>query len=192
MKIRLGILAFFVASLLSCGGSGDSDDGPSVDCSNFSVTATQIDDATAGNDDGSVVLVATGGSGVYRFSLDAGTTFQTDGLVSGLAAGDYTALATDNQGCSATVQFSIGETSIQAPSFDSVIEPLFIANCAISGCHVDGGTAPFIINGHASVASRAGAIRTRVSNGTMPPAGPLPQSEIDLIVAWVDGGAPDN
>jgi hypothetical protein len=79
-------------------------------------------------------------------------------------------------------------------SFDQTIKPIVESNCAISGCHVTGQQLP-TLESYAQIADNAGQIKTRTSNGTMPPASSglsLTQQEIDAIACWVDEGAPDN
>jgi hypothetical protein len=51
---------------------------------------------TCGKSDGSIQVIATGGSGSYEYSVNGGTfTTYTDGLITGLAAGTYTIAVRD-------------------------------------------------------------------------------------------------
>jgi len=79
-------------------------------------------------------------------------------------------------------------------SFSQTISPIISMNCAVSGCHVQGRQQP-TLETYAQISSNAGKIKTRTSNGTMPPpisGSSLSQNEIDEIACWVDAGAPDN
>ncbi len=82
----------------------------------------------------------------------------------------------------------------ESASFSLSIAPIIESNCAISGCHVVGQQQPAFLT-YEQISSFAGNIKSRTSNGTMPPPGSgnhIEQSEIDKIACWVDAGAPDN
>ncbi|PCJ84683.1 MAG: hypothetical protein COA57_08875 [Flavobacteriales bacterium] len=79
--------------------------------------------------------------------------------------------------------------------YTDTIKRIIEVKCAISGCHVTGTGIPgdFIsYNG----------VKEKVDNGTfenktlnikdMPPAGPLPQDELNKIQCWLDAGAANN
>jgi len=84
-------------------------------------------------------------------------------------------------------------------TFSKEIAPIFYKNCA--ECHRPGEGAPFSTLSYKDVRPWAKSIKEKVANRTMPPwhADPhfgefsnnrtLSQSEIDTILAWVDGGA---
>lgn len=80
--------------------------------------------------------------------------------------------------------------------------PIVAAKC--TGCHTDGGLAPFSLESHGAVASRADLIRAAVTSGRMPPWSAddccgkeyrfdrrLSQAELDTLVGWLDQGAPE-
>ena len=84
-------------------------------------------------------------------------------------------------------------------TFSKDVAPIFFKNCA--ECHRPGESAPFSVMSYKDLRPWAKSIREKVVNRTMPPwhADPhfgefknnrtLSQSEIELITAWVDGGA---
>lgn len=79
-------------------------------------------------------------------------------------------------------------------SFSLSIAPIIDSNCAVSGCHVSGQQQPTLLS-YEQISSNAERIKSRTSDGTMPPPESglrLDQSEIDDISCWVDSGAPDN
>ncbi|HLP19719.1 MAG TPA: gliding motility-associated C-terminal domain-containing protein [Chitinophagales bacterium] len=55
--------------------------------------------------DGTVVITATGGSGFYQYSLNG--VYQPDSILTGLTAGEYTAIAQDSRGCFGSANFTI-------------------------------------------------------------------------------------
>jgi len=86
-------------------------------------------------------------------------------------------------------------------SFSADIIPIFTANCI--GCHTSGGQAPDLTSANAynSIISMnlvdtsnptASILYVKVNTGAMPPGGKLPQSQIDLILKWIQQGAKNN
>jgi mono/diheme cytochrome c family protein len=88
-----------------------------------------------------------------------------------------------------------------APTFSKDIAPIFAKNCM--SCHRPGEIAPMSFMSYKEVRPWAKAIREKVVNREMPPwhADPahgewtndrrLSQKDVDVIRAWVDGGAPE-
>lgn len=102
----------------------------------------------------------------------------------------------------ATVLRSAAASPAAAPTFSTEIAPILYQHCI--SCHRDGGmstAAP--LDSYAGAQQMAAAIKREVRARTMPPwpadsahSAPfsndarLTQNEIDLLSAWVDGGAP--
>ena len=95
---------------------------------------------------------------------------------------------------------SAGTTaSVGTPTFSRDVAPIVFAKCA--GCHRPGEVAPMSLLTFKDVRPWAGAIREKVAARVMPPwhadraygtfrnNPSLSQTEIDTIVAWVNGGA---
>ena len=88
----------------------------------------------------------------------------------------------------------------QTPTFTKDIAPILQRSC--QGCHRPGEAAPFSLLTYEQARPWAKAIRAAVVERKMPPwfADPhygkflndssLPQSEINTVKAWADGGAP--
>jgi hypothetical protein len=80
-------------------------------------------------------------------------------------------------------------------SFSGNIFPIVQGNCALSGCHIQGGGAPGLYENYSQ-------IRFSVENGTfqqrvlvskdMPPFGPLTDCQIELLSRWIEEGMPNN
>jgi mono/diheme cytochrome c family protein len=99
-----------------------------------------------------------------------------------------------------------GTSTGGAPSFQADIVPIFQASC--SGCHgslggwdassytlvmESGNNAPVVIVGDADASLLAQKmLGTQTMGGIMPPGGLLPDSQVQLIVDWINAGALDN
>jgi hypothetical protein len=83
------------------------------------ITATPTaTNATCGNNNGAILVVATGGSGSgYQFSLD-GVNFNTTGSFTSLMAGNYYITVKDGLGCSIVVYKAVQDAN--GPSIGSV------------------------------------------------------------------------
>lgn len=91
-------------------------------------------------------------------------------------------------------------------SFQEDILPILQASCAVQGCHADpnpkiglnletyagfekGSLVGPVFNPGDSNGSK---VIQRIDGGGMPPAGPLPEEQIQLFKDWVDEGAKNN
>jgi len=86
-------------------------------------------------------------------------------------------------------------------TFSKDVAPIFYKNCV--SCHRPGEIAPMSLISYKEVRPWAKAIREKVASKQMPPWHPDPQygnwendrrlsqKDVDTIVAWVDGGAPE-
>ncbi len=85
-----------------------------------------------------------------------------------------------------------GETQA-VPTFNEVRDQVFQVHCF--QCHGNGGSAGGVnLETHGAAAPWAAQIKFDVVNNIMPkaPNPPVPQAGKDLVVAWVDAGAPNN
>lgn len=144
-------------------------------------------DAGCGTNNGSIEVMASGGSGNFSYSLN-GSSFQSNPVFSNLGRGAYGIIVQDDIGCSVTDNVSI----MSGVSFQNQVGPIISTNCAISGCHAS-GTQRVNFEIFANIQARAAEIKSRTSSRDMPRGGgSLTQDEIDLIACWVDDGALDN
>lgn len=80
-------------------------------------------------------------------------------------------------------------------SYRNEIQPIINNNCAIAGCHVQGGTGVGLYENYTQTKASVdkGTFFERVVvQKTMPPSEPLSQCQIDHIKQWVNNGAPNN
>lgn len=126
-KKFLPILFTALLFIISCVNNNEE---PKVDCSSSDLSLSVDTSVKAGcTTAGSVTLIASGGSSNYTYSSD-GTNFQSSATLVGLIAGDFTFLAKDADGCTASVSFTL-EAEANAIS-------LSLAATA-SDCSVDNG-----------------------------------------------------
>lgn len=122
----------------------------------LSISTSNITDATCGASDGSATVAAAGGTGSYSYVWSpsgSGTTSNN------LASGAYTVTVTDQNNCSASVSFNIGNTGGPSASLQSSSD--VSCNGAADGSatvSVSGGTIPYTYNwspsgGNAATAS---------------------------------------
>lgn len=104
-------------------------------------TFTQNNVTCNGNNDGSVTLSATGGTGVITYSWSSG---QTTGNISSLSPGAYVCTATDASGCSNTQNINITEPGILLPNATGTDPNCSGPNTGSVVTAVAGGTSPFV------------------------------------------------
>ncbi|MEM1000766.1 MAG: HYR domain-containing protein, partial [Bacteroidota bacterium] len=75
---------------------------------------TNVTDANCGQNNGSIMVVASGGAAPYSYSLNGGTP-QASNMFNGLAQGSYTTDVTDNNGCTAAATASVGQAIDNTP-----------------------------------------------------------------------------
>ena len=73
------------------------------------------------------------------------------------------------------------------PSFTYQIMPLLKKSCL---CHVQGAETP-LLDTYTHVVANAAASLQAMDDGIMPPSGPLPGSDIDLLRSWIAAGTPN-
>lgn len=78
-------------------------------------------------------------------------------------------------------------------SYASDVSPLIAEFCATAGCHASGSNnGPGALTSYAQVYSARAAIRSSVSNGSMPENTTLTAAQKNAIICWIDAGASDN
>ncbi len=80
--------------------------------------STAVTDPSCGNNDGEIVISPDLGFIITDYSIDNGTTTQSNGTFSNLGAGTYNVLITDDNGCQATGTITLSDAG--GPSIDNV------------------------------------------------------------------------
>jgi gliding motility-associated-like protein len=103
-----------------------------------------ITDENCGNLDGELDLTGSGGIAPYTYSIDNGATSQGTGLFTGLSAGSYDIVITDDNGCEVTGSETIN--NVGGPTIDVIntIDPSCSGACdGEISVTVSGGTTPY-------------------------------------------------
>ena len=111
--------------------------------SNFTATLQSATNVSCfGGNNGSITVLATGGSTPYRYSIDGGTTWQASPIFSNLVAGSYTVTAEDFVGQSATVSYTVTQPAAIAVTNVAQTTILCHGGNATVTITATGGTAP--------------------------------------------------
>lgn len=137
--------------------------------------------------DGTARASVTGGTPPFQYALLGQT--QTQDLFTALKVGNYTMTITDDVGCTAFVDFSVGRVPTGI-SWTEDIQPIIQTRCAKAGCHGEGTNRNFTT--YERVKEYADRIKFRVETFSMPLDGSLPQDQINMIACWVEDGALQN
>lgn len=145
---------------------------------------------TPGN--GTLTVVATGGTGTYEYKLDNGP-FVANPLFENVASGSHTITVRDEESCTVTANASVSK-GITGVDYVTDILPIFQAKCNFVGCHPDNGD----WFTYSVAKGKAAEIKSRTASGSMPkggsdaPGGALTATQKALIACWVNDGAPQN
>jgi len=181
----LGIIFMIVILFNSCSDSSEETDpcqnGPELSVDNITISIE-------GQSNGEISVSASSGKAPYMYSID-GTNFQSSATFSNLEGDDYTVTVKDANNCTDSKMATVVE--VMEVSYADQVRPIIDTNCQISNCHGDSeGIPPWA--SYANVKAKAEEIKFKTTSGSMPPSGPLPDTEIQLISDWVDQGAPNN
>ena len=181
----IGIMIAIIVILSSCSDStedvGPCQNGPELSVDNVTLSIE-------GQSTGAIDVSAKNGTSPFTYSID-GVNFQGDGTFTDLAADDYTVTVKDANNCTDSKMATV--TEVPEVSYANEIRPIIDTNCQLSSCHGDNPGIPSFAT-YPDVQANASGIKFKTSSGSMPPGGPLPDAEVQLISDWVDQGAPNN
>lgn len=133
----------------------------------------QLDDVTlqqpsCTSPDGQIVITVSGQTTGLQYSIDNGSTFQSSGTFTGLAAGSYTVVVNDDNDCAVFQTVTLSNPN--APVIDDIqITPVSCDNNdgAIT-IVVSGGTPGYTYSINAGTSSQSGSSFTGLSDGVYP------------------------
>ena len=148
----------FIIYACSKGGSGGTNPPPNPCASiSISVTGTTTNPTTVGGSNGTISASASGSSG-FTFSLN-GSVFQASGTFTNLAAGSYTIVAKDGNGCTGSNSFTLSNPNpcagVTITVTGTTVNPTTGSNNGSISASASGGTGSFTfsLNGGAFQAS---------------------------------------
>ena len=123
-----------------CTGTGSVQVGQAG--SNLAVTASATDASCDGND-GTASAAASGGAQPISFSWSNG---DTGANINGLAPGNYTVVATDANGCTATATVTVNAPAGVEITTTSTPVSCFGGSDGTAAVSIQGGTSPYVIS----------------------------------------------
>lgn len=191
-------LLSFVALLYTACSKGD--DEPNDPCAGVTVSVTGTPtNATTGQSNGSIAVSATGGSG-FTYSLNGGA-FQSGATFGNLAAGTYTVVAKNANGCTGSAQVTVGTGTTGGGECSGTAGPLFTAvkavlqaNCV--SCHnasnsqggMNWAVDCNIVTNRARIKARAVDAAGTANQMPPPPNPPLSTADRQKITDWIAAG----
>lgn len=192
-NLAAGTYSVAAKSSTGCSGSAQFVVGSINACSGVTITvsATTITATPClSTPDGSITVSASGSTG-FTYNLNNGT-FQSSNVFNNLAAGSYSLIAKDVNGCSQSTSATVGATPAGIKYTD--VKQVLLSFCAISGCHI----APNPQNGldfsiDCTIIANKDLIKARAVDGIptfMPPPPSTQLSTINKqkIVDWINAG----
>jgi lysyl endopeptidase len=98
------------------------------------------------NNDGQIIVAATGGTSAYTYSIDGGATFQSSDTFTGLAAGTYSIVSADGLGCQGTTSATLTISGITLTVISTTTNPGCGANDGSISTTVSGGTGAYMFS----------------------------------------------
>lgn len=138
---------------------------------------------------GTIKVKVLNGKPPYQFQLD-NQSFSNDSIFHNLKFGNYTVIIKDALQCQFSLDLIVPRNA-SGVSWQSEVKPIIDFSCAKSGCHDDKSGRTNLMD-FKSIKESVNQIRSRVINRSMPFDASLPEAQIQLIVCWIDDGAPDN
>ncbi|MEO6536975.1 MAG: hypothetical protein ABIT07_07615 [Ferruginibacter sp.] len=160
---------------------------PSDVCIGKSISITSSSTSAAACSTGGTITAVAAGSTGFTYKLNSAGTYQASGTFSGVAAGDYNVFARDVDGCEKSIAVTVNSKGVAGPLFTDV-KNLIVARC--QSCHnntLQEGGMNWTVD--CNIVTSQARIKVRaVDQGTMPPIGPLPQAEKNIITNWINAG----
>jgi gliding motility-associated-like protein len=115
-----------------------------------------------GSSDGSITVVATGGTLPYSYSLGGGSP-QTNAVFTNLSAGTYSILVNDAQGCQVTLNQAVTEpTAVQLNQLSTTNSTCNLPNGSLE-VNATGGNSPYLFSINNFTSSQASGLFSNIS-----------------------------
>ena len=141
------IILFFPVSCSKTGGVFPPPPPDPCILANISISGTVVNPSASGTSDGTITVVATGGSG-FTFNINGGA-FQSHNKFYNLAAGDYMVTAKNSDGCTGSISFQLSNPTISCTGVTITVSSGVTSNVLCEPVTASitvtavGGTAPY-------------------------------------------------
>ncbi len=133
-----------------------------TDLSTLAATSDSIPALCNGSSDGSITVVATGGTLPYSYSLGGGSP-QTNAVFTNLSAGTYSILVNDAQGCQVTLNQAVTEpTAVQLNQLSTTNSTCNLPNGSLE-VNATGGNSPYLFSINNFTSSQATGLFSDIS-----------------------------
>jgi hypothetical protein len=181
------VYAAFILSACIVSCSKKDSNPPADPCAGKTITITPtVADATACSTGGSITIAATGSTG-FNYKLNSSGTYQASNVFNSVSAGTYTVFVKDAGGCEKSTSVTVNSGGTAGPLFMAV-KNLLSSKC--QSCHnntIQNGGMNWAVDCNI-VINKTNIKDKAVDKGTMPPTGPLSQTEKDIITNWITAG----
>lgn len=113
---------------------------------NLSVSTALSDPNCFGGSDGTITITASQGVGPYQYSINSGSTFQAGNIFTGLPAGNYPVVVTDDNNCTASVLVQLNDPAAPNMSASTTNPSTNGGSDGAIDLTATGGTPPLIFN----------------------------------------------
>jgi hypothetical protein len=192
-NLAAGTYGVTAKSSAGCSGTGSFVVGSVSQCAGVNITvsaATTSATPCLSSANGSITVTASGSTG-FTYNLNSGV-FQSSNVFSNLAAGSYSIIVKDANGCSQSGSATI--TATPAGTKYSAVKQVMINFCAVSGCHISPSPQSgldFSID--CVIVANKDRIKARAVDGIpsfmpQPPNPQLSAADKQKIVDWINAG----
>ncbi|HCA83036.1 MAG TPA: hypothetical protein DEP18_04555, partial [Flavobacteriales bacterium] len=129
-------------------------------------TANVTDLTCNGNNSGTFLIVASGGTPTYQYSNNNGATFGPSFSFFGLAAGNYNVVVSDAAGCTITQVVTVNQPAVLTATTSSTPT---LCNGVCDGTitvNASGGTAPYLYSPNNGTTFQVGSVISNICAGT--------------------------
>jgi hypothetical protein len=186
MQLRILYFLTIIMLIISC--SEDDEMGPDCATEGPRISSVSTTGTPCGTSNGSMIIMVSGGRGQLMYSIDDGSSFQSNSTFTGLEPGPYAVTVRDELDCEdEDIAIVNSGTSLSQTVF-----PIMQVSCAKAECHVAGtGLPDFTMK--SNIFASAAQMRINLQNRVMPPAGnELSDDDRQTILCWLNDGNPDN
>ncbi|MCP9752230.1 hypothetical protein EGI32_14780 [Ferruginibacter sp. HRS2-29] len=124
-------------------GCGGSQTATLVYTTTITATHTTVQPSCFGGNNGSITITPAGGTAPYTYALSPSTVYNSNNIISGLAAGSHIISVKDNFGCTNNITVVLGQPTQLTGTAVKVLNETCLANNGKITATATGGTSPY-------------------------------------------------